>query len=49
MLPDRWRPFAAAGLTVHVIPGTHVSLPLDPASEPLAAHLREVLAAVRGE
>jgi amino acid adenylation domain-containing protein len=46
-LPDRWRPFAAAGLTVHTVPGAHVHLPLDPAAETLAAQLREVMEAVR--
>jgi amino acid adenylation domain-containing protein len=48
VLPDRWRPFAAGGLTVHTVSGAHVHLPLDPAAETLAAHLREVLEQVRG-
>jgi thioesterase domain-containing protein len=46
-LPPRWRAFVAGELIVHTIPGAHVELVLDPAAEPLAARLREVMQRVR--
>ena len=47
-LPRRWRPFVRGELIVHVVPGEHALLVLDPAAQTLAAQLREVLDRVRG-
>jgi amino acid adenylation domain-containing protein len=47
LLPRRWRPFVRGELFVHVIPGAHAELVLDPAAAPLAAHLGEVMQRLR--
>ena len=47
LLPRRWAPFVRGELIVHVVPGEHAHLVLDPAAELLAARLREVMDRVR--
>jgi thioesterase domain-containing protein len=48
LLPPRWRPFTTGELIVHVVPGPHLEMVLDPAAEVLGAQLSEVLRQVRG-
>jgi amino acid adenylation domain-containing protein len=38
--PARWRPFVRGEMSVHVIPGVHAQLVLEPSATPLAAALR---------
>jgi thioesterase domain-containing protein len=42
--PARWRPFLRGELSVHVIPGPHAELVLEPAAVSLADALRQALA-----
>ena len=39
--PARWRPFVRGEMSVHVIPGVHAQLVLEPSVQPLAAALRQ--------
>jgi amino acid adenylation domain-containing protein len=45
--PARWRPFVSGEMSVHVLPGVHAQLVLEPTVHELADALREVLAARR--
>jgi amino acid adenylation domain-containing protein len=45
--PARWRPFLRGELSVHVVPGKHLDIVLEPAVLPLADALREVLERLR--
>ncbi|HEX6908789.1 MAG TPA: amino acid adenylation domain-containing protein [Longimicrobium sp.] len=47
MRPARWRPFVRGDMAVHVIPGAHAELVLEPAAVPLADALRRVMAQAR--
>ncbi|HVH11933.1 MAG TPA: hypothetical protein VM759_02720, partial [Longimicrobium sp.] len=47
--PARWRPFLAGGMTVHLVPGVHAQIVLEPAATVLADALREELARAREE
>jgi amino acid adenylation domain-containing protein len=47
LLPRRWRPFVRGELMVHVIPGVHAEMVLDPAAEVLAPLLRQAMDRVR--
>ncbi|HST58981.1 MAG TPA: amino acid adenylation domain-containing protein [Longimicrobium sp.] len=45
--PARWRRFVSGEMSVHVLPGVHAQLVLEPVVQELADALREVLAARR--
>ena len=45
-LLDLWRPYAAGGLRVKVVPGTHVNMISEPHVEILAEAIEEVIAGV---
>ena len=45
-LPDLWRPYAAGGLRVEVVPGTHVAMVNEPYVEILAEAIEEVITGV---
>ena len=42
--PARWRPFVRGEMAVHVIPGEHAHIVLEPSATPLARALRDELA-----